>query len=556
MEAIPRVVHVTWKTRTLPDWGADCVATFGRRHADYELRIWSDEDVAALVAAADDAALAATYARLPCGAARADLARLLILRAHGGVYADLDVQCVRRLEPLLSAYDGRRAAVVGREASHGRVGNAVLLSCRGHALWGEALNELVARAARTTTWTSEAVCEITGPGLVTAAVARTTSDVDVLPVDAFYPLAWRPAWAYGLLERPPAAAWCAHLWRGSWWDGDQDAAARGWADHRAARLFGGDGDAAPEAGGFSGFRAGRSDPPRRAFRRGARAVFASVEDFAKAAEAAFQATRPRSSRTVSVITPTTSQRQKFHAALYASFAAQRYSDRELVVVDSGADPSPFFDWLCDARVTYVFVRCARGGPSIGAKRNFAAALAAGDVLAHFDDDDAYGPSYVGTMRRALRRRGALAAKLSSWFVVDASRAGAAPAVFYFDGARTGPRRAVLSFGFSLVYRRAALDLCGGFPDASWGEDAAFLRKLVAAAPEARALAFHRDVAGVCAHVLHPGNRSRETEVAACGAVDATWLATESDVAPLVGPYLAARGGAPRRSPRFLARGAT
>ena len=165
MEAIPRVVHVTWKTRTLPDWGADCVATFGRRHADYELRIWSDEDVAALVAAADDAALAATYARLPCGAARADLARLLILRAHGGVYADLDVQCVRRLEPLLSAYDGRRAAVVGREASHGRVGNAVLLSCRGHALWGEALNELVARVARTTTWTSEAVCEITGPGL-------------------------------------------------------------------------------------------------------------------------------------------------------------------------------------------------------------------------------------------------------------------------------------------------------------------------------------------------------------------------------------------------------
>ncbi|KAH8051452.1 hypothetical protein JL721_11106 [Aureococcus anophagefferens] len=355
MEAIPRVVHVTWKTRTLPDWGADCVATFGRRHADYELRIWSDEDVAALVAAADDAALAATYAR-PCGAARADLARLLILRAHG---------------------------------------------------------------ASTRTWT------------------------------------------------------CT--------------------------------------------------------------------------------TRPRSSRTVSVITPTTSQRQKFHAALYASFAEQRYSDRELVVVDSGADPSPFFDWLCDARVTYVFVRCARGGPSIGAKRNFAAALAAGDVLAHFDDDDAYGPSYVGTMRRALRRRGALAAKLSSWFVVDASRAGAAPAVFYFDGARTGPRRAVLSFGFSLVYRRAALDLCGGFPDADWGEDAAFLRKLVAAAPEARALAFHRDVAGVCAHVLHPGNRSRETEVAACGAVDATWLATESDVAPLVGPYLAARGGAPRRSPRFLAR---
>ena len=57
-------------------------------------------------------------------------------------------------------------------------------------------------------------------------------------------------------------------------------------------------------------------------------------------------------------------------------------------------------------------------------------------------------------------------------------------------------------------------LPGGADAMRWGADAMF-----AAAPEARALALHRDVAGICAHVLHPGNRSRETEVAACGAVD-------------------------------------
>ena len=145
---------------------------------------------------------------------------------------------------------------------------------------------------------------------------------------------------------------------------------------------------------------------------------------------------------VSVVVPTTSSRAKFHEAIYECFAKQTHPSVELVVVDSGAAPSPFFhDWLCDARVTYVFCRSdlEPASPTIGAKRNLAcAAYGSGDVFAHFDDDDCYAPVYVERLLRALRTtRGARAVKLSSWYVIDAVAVGAAPTVHYFDGARTG-----------------------------------------------------------------------------------------------------------------------
>ena len=217
MVTVPRVVHVTWKTRDLPDWGAACVASWAALHPRWTLRIWADADVDGLLEVRGDEALRSAYAALPSGAARADLARYAILRAHGGVYCDLDVQCLRSFEPLLAAYDGRRAAVVGRETAGGRCGNAVLVSCAGHGLWDEVLAVLKRRVSeKRGPWSPRDVCQVCGPGLLSDVVQGTAADVDVLKVDAFYPVAWRPAHEYALLPKAPSRdAWCAHLWRGT-----------------------------------------------------------------------------------------------------------------------------------------------------------------------------------------------------------------------------------------------------------------------------------------------------------------------------------------------------
>ena len=96
------------------------------------------------------------------------------------------------------------------------------------------------------------------------------------------------------------------------------------------------------------------------------------------------------------------------AALYASFARQRHAKKELLVLDTGAAaPSPFFAALDDARVRYVHEPDLVTGDDgdaekVGIKRNRLCALARGDAMACFDDDNVYGPDYLRVMLAHLR----------------------------------------------------------------------------------------------------------------------------------------------------------
>lgn len=63
-------------------------------------------------------------------------------------------------------------------------------------------------------------------------------------------------------------------------------------------------------------------------------------------------------------------------------------------MDDSPSPSPFFSSLSDPTVRYKHVE---EPTALGAKRNALASVAAGTVLAHFDDDDYYSPAYLETM---------------------------------------------------------------------------------------------------------------------------------------------------------------
>ena len=165
---------------------------------------------------------------------------------------------------------------------------------------------------------------------------------------------------------------------------------------------------------------------------------------------------------VDVLVPTTSSRAAHHAGCYASFARSDYSGpRRLIVVDSGPAPSPFFSNCADPRVTYVHVRGAANDVTIGEKRNRALAeLATSPVVANFDDDDLYGPSYLPTMVRALADAGGAGlAKLDKWFAYDAETrvAGAFDAA---DPPAAVPASLVeterKSRGFGFVYARSGV----------------------------------------------------------------------------------------------------
>ena len=118
------------------------------------------------------------------------------------------------------------------------------------------------------------------------------------------------------------------------------------------------------------------------------------------------------------------------ASRYANFARQEHVPRrELVVYDTGSQPSAFFSSLDDARVRY------RHGPDdarqgLGAKRNWLVDAARGDVVACFDDDNVYGPAYLQTMVSHLERSGARCVCLVRWCSYNAGgeKCGAACAI--------------------------------------------------------------------------------------------------------------------------------
>lgn len=90
---------------------------------------------------------------------------------------------------------------------------------------------------------------------------------------------------------------------------------------------------------------------------------------------------------VSAIMPTCG-RPEMAARAVDMFLAQDYANAELIVVDDGY---PQFSPVSNDKITYEWSSRKR---SVGAKRNIACAIASGDVIIHWDDDDVYAPARI------------------------------------------------------------------------------------------------------------------------------------------------------------------
>ena len=133
---IPRVVHQIWKSPDVPDHWRAYHASWRRHLPEWEHRLWSDEARRALVVERYPDFLA-TYDAFPREIQRVDASKYLILHAHGGVYADLDCECLKPIAPLVAP----GGAIVGRTRD-GVIECAFFGSTPGHALWTHVLDEL------------------------------------------------------------------------------------------------------------------------------------------------------------------------------------------------------------------------------------------------------------------------------------------------------------------------------------------------------------------------------------------------------------------------------
>lgn len=167
---------------------------------------------------------------------------------------------------------------------------------------------------------------------------------------------------------------------------------------------------------------------------------------------------------VSCIMPTYERRRYVPQALQ-SFLQQDYPNRELIIVDDGKDAiGDLVERLPNVRYFHV----AR--TSIGAKRNLACKHAAGEIIAHWDDDDWYSPDRLRYQVMPVLAGKADLTGLENAFVL------ALPRGEFWTTAPALHKRLFVGdvHGGTLVYRKDLWTQGMRYPEINLAEDAALL----------------------------------------------------------------------------------
>lgn len=213
---IPRVFHQIWINRdepALPERYRAWHQSWLHHHPQWTLRLWNldnldfEPEQRALIDAA------------PSYAQKADILRYEILWRHGGVYIDVDFECLRPLDSVIAGLEHFVVSENGRVLSIGiigaRAGSPYLKRC---------IARLPARVGLAPPNIE------TGPAYFTQCLLGDGfgPDVAMLPSHWFYPYSMdQPERAAG----PFPQAYAVHHWAATW-----NAAQRPWWKRGAARL--------------------------------------------------------------------------------------------------------------------------------------------------------------------------------------------------------------------------------------------------------------------------------------------------------------------------------
>lgn len=145
---IPRIIFQTWKTRgDLPANYTYWSATFRYLNPDYEHLLWDDLDNREFIAS-DFPWFLRYYDGYPREIFRADIVRLFFLYRFGGLYADLDTECLRPLDTVLSGAQ----VILGRMGDDPHfahsVPNAMMASAPRQLFWPLAIAMAIERFER------------------------------------------------------------------------------------------------------------------------------------------------------------------------------------------------------------------------------------------------------------------------------------------------------------------------------------------------------------------------------------------------------------------------
>ncbi|KAJ3308121.1 hypothetical protein HDU76_004118 [Blyttiomyces sp. JEL0837] len=134
---IPKIIHQSWKTKKVHPAFRNWPESWKEKNEGWEYKLWTDPENRKMVEEKFPWFLD-TYAKLPKEIMRADVARYLYMYEYGGVYADLDMECLQPMTELSNLFP-QGQVFVGRMSLdptfNDNMPNAFMMSRAKHPVW-------------------------------------------------------------------------------------------------------------------------------------------------------------------------------------------------------------------------------------------------------------------------------------------------------------------------------------------------------------------------------------------------------------------------------------
>ncbi|KAJ3332737.1 hypothetical protein HDU76_013284 [Blyttiomyces sp. JEL0837] len=137
VDRVPKIIHQSWKHSVVPKTFRNWPDTWRQKNPDWEYRLWTNEDNLRLITEKYPWFLD-TFSSLKRDIMRADVSRYFYMYEHGGLYADLDMECLQPINLLLQKFP--KASVLLGYMNHNtefsdNVPNAFMISVPRHPVW-------------------------------------------------------------------------------------------------------------------------------------------------------------------------------------------------------------------------------------------------------------------------------------------------------------------------------------------------------------------------------------------------------------------------------------
>jgi inositol phosphorylceramide mannosyltransferase catalytic subunit len=224
--AIPPIIHQTWKDETVPVPMQELAESWRLNHPGWEYRLWTDAQNREFIRIRYPEFLV-RYDSYPYHIQRVDAVRYFILYTFGGLYVDLDFECIHSLERLLAEHE----CLFGLEPQehceiHNRnhiIGNALMATVPRHSFFRAIIDDL-ADYNPSPGHRNDVILDTTGPFMLARVYERCRSaTVALLPSRYFYPLSLydlERAVQNGYSEvdhQKLRQAYAVHHFAGTWW---------------------------------------------------------------------------------------------------------------------------------------------------------------------------------------------------------------------------------------------------------------------------------------------------------------------------------------------------